>query len=685
MIKNKYKLDKTHRRKFLQGFVLLLFLVALLFAYLYRQQMESDKAEASAAGQRVVTRFQSELRRCYDTTELILDLYKVYGDGFLNDFNSICAELLEDNIAIGSMYWAPKGVIKYSYPDEVDAATSNFELLKDPIQGPKANKTLTDKVATIAGPHNLIEGGKGLILRNPYFDKNGQFVGFSIVVIDTRQFLELVTKKLDKNDTDKYHFAVWKDEDPTASLDENGFVLCYGDGTAIGKEVVLPLDAPNDQWYLTIQPNRGWHFLSHMSRAILLLIIIFFFVCIFLYYSLLTDQIHHNLEIAEMEKDKTKAANEAKTSFLFNMSHDIRTPMNAIMGFRDLLEKNQDSPEKRADYLKKMEESSNVLLSIINNVLEMARIEKGTVELEETAWSVEQFNDSIYSIFTEMMGKKGLEFKHSVDVVHPYVYCDPIKLREIFLNILTNAYKYTASGSVTMEVKEIESSREDYAVYQTTIADTGMGISKEFLPHLFDEFAREHNTTEIKIEGTGLGMPIVKRLVDLMGGTIDVKSQKGIGTTVVVTIPHRIAERSGMLENTNMKADSEKFDGKRILLAEDNDLNAEIAIEILGESGFIIERAQDGKICCEMLEKSTEGYYNLILMDIQMPNMNGYEATKTIRAMKDEGKANIPILALTANAFEEDRREALKCGMNGHLAKPINVHDLMRELTNVLV
>lgn len=378
-------------------------------------------------------------------------------------------------------------------------------------------------------------------------------------------------------------------------------------------------------------------------------------------------------------------ANSAKTTFLFNMSHDIRTPMNAIIGFRNLLEKHQEDPEKRADYLKKIDDASGVLLSIINNVLEMARIEKGTLELDETAWSAEQFNDTICSVFREMMVQKNITFTKQVEVKHHYVFCDPIKLREVFLNILSNAYKYTEpGGKVNLHLEELPSDREGYALYQTTITDTGIGMSEEYLPHIFEEFTREHNTTDNKIEGTGLGMPIVKRLVDVMGGTIEVKSELGVGTTVVITFSHRIAEKSDLVIQTGVEQDPKLFLGKRILLAEDNELNAEIAIEILKEAGFETERAEDGQDCVNMLKTAPSGYYDLILMDIQMPKMNGYEATRAIRAFQDPGKANIPILAMTANAFEEDKREAYHAGMNGHLAKPIDVHELLKELAGIL-
>lgn len=300
-------------------------------------------------------------------------------------------------------------------------------------------------------------------------------------------------------------------------------------------------------------------------------------------------------------------------------------------------------------------------------------------------WSAEQFNDTLYSVFQEMMAEKEIEFTREIAVKNHYVYCDTIKLRKVFLNILSNAYKYTnPGGKVNMRLEEIEYEREGYALYRTTITDTGIGMSEEFLPHIFEEFSREHNTTDNKIEGTGLGMPIVKRLVEVMDGTIEIESKKNVGTTVIVTLPHRIAKKTELNVHSEVEIDPNLFHDKRILLAEDNDLNAEIAMEILKEAGFEIERAADGQICVDMLKNAAAGYYDLVLMDIQMPNMNGYDAARTIRALEDPQKAEIPILAMTANAFEEDKKNAYKAGMNGHIAKPIKIDELMSALAELL-
>ena len=402
--------------------------------------------------------------------------------------------------------------------------------------------------------------------------------------------------------------------------------------------------------------------------------------------------IHREMEATEKHereiqkaRDEAESANAAKTSFLFNMSHDIRTPMNAIMGFTTLLRKNIDNEKTREDYLNKIESSSNVLLSIINNVLEMARIEKGTVELIEKPTDLDSIIHSLHDIIYEQILKKGIELTKEFNVTHNIFIGDETKLREIYMNILSNSYKYTEpGGKIHVQVDELPSEREGYSIYRTTISDTGIGMSEEFLPHLFEEFARENDSKGNNIEGTGLGMSIVKRLVEMMGGTIDVKSKLGEGTTFVVDLPHKIVTEPVNIEHHPKQIDEKLFEGKRILLAEDNDLNAEIAIDILAEVGLTADHVRDGKECCRMLEESSDGYYDLILMDIQMPIMNGYEATETIRGMKNKIKANIPIVAMTANAFAEDKKKAIEVGMNGHLAKPINTSSLFIEIAKVL-
>ena len=369
-------------------------------------------------------------------------------------------------------------------------------------------------------------------------------------------------------------------------------------------------------------------------------------------------------------------ANKAKTDFLSNMSHDIRTPMNAIIGFSGLMEQNLDHKEKAKGYLKKIQASSNLLLTIINQVLEMARIESGTATLNLEPCNLSELFHSVNFVFESYVKKKGLHFQVDSKVQHHYAFCDITKLQQIYLNIVSNAIKYTpADHAITVSVIEVPSHKENYARYIFVCKDTGYGMSEEFLPHIFEEFTREHTTTENKISGTGLGLSIVKSMVDLMGGTIKVESIKGKGTKFTVDIALQIASKEEFTEEQVMTKEivNNEMKHKRILLAEDNDLNAEIAIEILKSEGYLVEHASHGQQCIEMLQNASDGYYDLILMDIQMPFMNGYEACKEIRKMKDTQKANIPIIAMTANAFEEDKQMAMQAGMNDYVPKPMDM------------
>lgn len=332
-----------------------------------------------------------------------------------------------------------------------------------------------------------------------------------------------------------------------------------------------------------------------------------------------------------------------------------------------------------------MEDSSELLLSIINNVLEMSQIEGGKAALEETAWSADQLMDSACSLLAAQMREKNITFEKALDVQHPFVWCDMPKLQEIYLNILNNANQYTPSGGrVSMRLTELTSDREGYVLFKTEIEDNGIGISKEFMPQLFDAFSRELDTTHSKIAGTGLGMAIVKRLTELMGGTVEAESEPGKGTKLTVIMPHRIASEADIRDQKTEGKALADFSGKRILIAEDNDLNAEIAVELLTQMGFEVERARDGDICVSMMAQAEGEYYDLILMDIQMPNMNGYQAAAAIRAMTDPSKAGIPIIAMTANVFEEDKQDAYAAGMNAHLAKPVDIRKMMEILAEFL-
>ena len=399
-----------------------------------------------------------------------------------------------------------------------------------------------------------------------------------------------------------------------------------------------------------------------------------------------TQKLNDKLEIA---LKKAEDASLAKTRFLNNMSHDIRTPMNVILGYAQLMEnelKGKDMPET-LEHLEKMQQSGNLLLSIINNVLDMARIESGRMELDENYCRIEDVRKSLFAVFDEKARKKNIVLHYTMNVEHEHVLTDVTKVKEIFVNILSNAIKYTPSGgSVMMSVDELPCDKLGYMIVRNRVSDTGIGMSQDYMTKIFDAFTREQNTTKSKIAGTGLGMSIVRKYVDLLGGTIDVESELGKGSTITVTLKHKIADECYYVKKhiEESGTGSEILEGRNILLAEDNDLNAEITEAILERAGIKTERVEDGIQCVNMIEKMPAGTYDMILMDIQMPKMNGYKATQAIRCLPDKDKACIPIIAMTANAFEEDKRDALAVGMNGHIAKPIELDKLLSMLAEVI-
>ncbi len=399
-----------------------------------------------------------------------------------------------------------------------------------------------------------------------------------------------------------------------------------------------------------------------------------------------TKKLNDKLEIA---LKKAEDASLAKTRFLNNMSHDIRTPMNAILGYAQLMEeelKEKDLPET-SDHLEKLQQSGNLLLSIINNVLDMARIESGKMEIDENYGRIEDIRQTLFEIFGDEAKKKNIALHYTINVEHEHILTDTTKVKEIFVNILSNAIKYTPSGgSVMINIDELVCDEPGYMMVRTRVSDTGIGMSQDYLTKIFDAFTRERNTTKSKITGSGLGMSIVKRYVDLLGGTIDVESEPGKGSTFTVTLKHRIADESYYVKKHDEGAGtaSKILEGRNILLAEDNDLNAEIAEAILERAGLKTERVEDGIQCVNKITKMPVGTYDMILMDIQMPRMDGYKATQAIRHLPDKDKACIPIVAMTANAFEEDKRDAVAAGMNGHIAKPIQIDKLLSMLAEVL-
>ena len=396
-----------------------------------------------------------------------------------------------------------------------------------------------------------------------------------------------------------------------------------------------------------------------------------------------TQELNAKLQVAV---EKAESANHAKSTFLFNMSHDIRTPMNAIIGYADLASRHLDDPAKLKNYMENIQVCGQNLLMLLNNVLDLARIENDKTEMEYSVSDIEKNFRNCVAMFRNQADSKGQTLTVTTQLQYPYIYADIPHLTEICTNLVSNAVKYTgAGGTIRCNVTQKPGKKEGWCDTVVTVADNGIGMSQEFQKHIFEPFERERTSTVSKVEGSGIGMGIVKKLVGLMGGTVEVESRIGVGSTFTVTIPCRIASEDETQAKRETNPSNQKcLCGTRILLTEDNDLNAEIAVELLQEEGCTVDRAKDGVECVDMLEKAANGTYQLILMDIQMPVMNGYDAARKIRGLDDPQKANIPIIAMTANAFTEDRQVALDAGMNDHIAKPINMNVLVPTLRKYL-
>lgn len=388
-----------------------------------------------------------------------------------------------------------------------------------------------------------------------------------------------------------------------------------------------------------------------------------------------------NMVMLKKALEQAKEGSAAKSAFLFNMSHDLRTPLNAIIGFSELMKSHWEDSKISRNYLEKIDESSQYLLSLINNILEMSKIESGKEELKEKPWDIYTSCDNLLQFFEPDIRQKNQTLNYAVNVKHNMILTDSLKIREIYVNLMSNAIKYTnVGGTISFSLEEIEK-EEGLSDYKAIVQDTGIGISKEYLPHIFENFTREKTSSESGVIGTGLGMPIVKKLVDLMHGTISIESEEGKGTTVVVNLPHRyIIEK----EEVDVVDDKEiDLTGKHILLVEDNDLNAEIAQTLLEDKGLKVMRAKDGLEAVTIVKENAVDCFDCILMDIQMPRMNGFEACKVIRSLPNN-RSQLPIIALTANAFEEDRKDCLEAGMSEHVAKPIEIQSLLQTIESVL-
>lgn len=642
-------------------------------------QKKREQLKAAYTAESTISRVEVQLNRYMAESDLVK---KSIEDGLMisdAQFAQLSRLMQDEDYIIKAHEIAKDGIVSQIYPIQGNENAMGFNVLEDSERKKAALLARDSGEYTIAGPFELVQGGTGVLLFDPVYQTDAQgnekFWGFSVLVMDWEKFIDKM--ELDKLEDAGYHYQIWKRD----NKDNEKVVIAQCVNFEKEDTLEVACEVPNDTWYFEIIPENGWITLIQRLWGLLISFMSSFIIMI-VYLQFRMRRYREKIHETELEKavHEAKSANEAKTRFLFNMSHDIRTPMNAIIGFADLLEKHIDERDRVLDYIGKIKSSSEFLLSLINYVLETARIESGKTSLKKEVSCASRLIESLTDVFEPEVCKKGLTYSYTKDIEHEYVMCDETKVREIFINIIGNSLKYTpAGGKITIDIREIPFDRENYIAYKIVVEDTGIGMSEDYLPHIFEEFSREHTSTESKVVGTGLGLPIVKALIDLMGGTIEIESEAGKGTKTTVMIPFEIATQEQILEEKQKEKEfvPEDIKEKRILVAEDNELNAEITLTVLKEKGLLVERAANGKECVEMLKEKPADYYDMILMDIQMPEMDGYQATEMIRNLGDS-RAAVPIVAMTANAFEEDRQKALDAGMNAHVSKPVDMNVLFR-------
>ena len=661
---------------------LITFLIAFIVgAFLLHNFEKNEKTVGKYMAQVTEKRVRARLEQYIMLSDLLGNYISAGENLDENTFSELAEKIPNEDGVIKAFELAPDGIVTDIYPKQGNEGAFGLDMLQEHERKKDAALARESGKYTLGGPYQLKQGGTGALLFNPVYQDNnshkGEFWGFVILVLDWNRFIDEIN--LDYLSDADFSYRIW-------TYDRDGsdrIILAESQDDMPDNILTVECTVPNNTWYFDIIPSVGW--IPRFYWIMCIVISYIFSLLIAAIFYLISSKKHRERQYeAELEKsaEQAKNANEAKTRFLFNMSHDIRTPMNAIVGFSGLLEKNLQNEKKAKEYLGKIQSSSNLLLMIINQVLEMARIESGTAVLQLKAEDMDALFHRVNAVFEEDIRKKNLQYHTVLDVRHQYAVCDQTKLQEIMMNIISNAIKYTPEGhSICVEVHEAVSENPSKIRYVFSCEDTGIGMSEEYLPHVYEEFSREHTTTENKVPGTGLGLSIIKSMIDLMGGSIQVESRQGIGTKFTVDLYFDVASKEDVYgQNTIKPSAIHTIKGKRILLAEDNELNAEIAKTVLEDVGALITRVENGQQAVELFKEKPAGTFDAILMDLMMPVMDGYTATRKIRSLERSDAKTIPIIAMTANAFQEDAEKCIAVGMNAHLAKPLDIEKVKKTI-----
>ena len=649
--------------------------------YFIEDRIAKEKQLVQHTAQTTALHFESKIEKYLNAADFLKNYLLLNGEeATFAAFPSLAPSIMDKNGVIQCLELAKDGTIDKVYPLQGNEHVLGLNLLTAEKRSYEASLARSTGKYTIAGPFPLVQGGVGALLLDPIFKHNSKgeygFWGFAVVVIDWEAFVKEVNLQyLDKSG---YHYSIWHCDPYTGAKAS----IAASDHLVSADAIQVSCPMPNDFWYVDIEVDGGW-ISPVVQDAYLVLAIIISLLLTIGYWQFATGRLNEQKHKQQLEAALAKAnvANEAKTRFLFSMSHDIRTPMNAILGFTDIARDSKDMGQIQ-DCLGKISLAGNLLLKLINEVLNISRIESGTLQPVLEKVDLQHFARELEMLFKQSMEDKKLSFSVSCAVKNRFVEADSQHMQAICVNLIANAQKFTdAGGSVTVKLEQLETQAET-AVYRIKVSDTGIGMSDEFQKVQYQLFERERTSTVTRTEGTGLGLAIVKRLVDMLKGRIECESQVGKGTTYTLyftlkLLPDEAVQAAG----DKKQLSAQDLVGKEILIVEDNELNMEIAQIVLRKAGLVVDTAENGR---EAVAKAQAKRYDIILMDIQMPVMNGYEATRAIRQLADKRLASVPIIAMTANAFQEDKAKALSEGMDGHVAKPLKVEVLLQAMQEAL-
>ena len=678
------QLNKLKRKTGL-FFIIVMGVMLICFNFLIQFEVNKEKISASYTAEDTVRKIETQLGRYLENSEMLKNIISSKHTISDEQFNQLASYMKKNKNVIEAYELAPNGIIEKAYPLKGNEKVIGMNTLELPERQKEANIARKSGEYTIAGPYELKQGGTGALLFDPIYINDGnekKFWGFSILVLNWDAFLEEL--EVDKLEDATYHFKVWKE----GNNGKHVTIMSCGH-SSLNHTLSVACEVPNDTWYFEIVPFQGWIPMSYKIFGSIVSVLVAILLSMG-YWQIILRCEKEAVYAKQIEKVATEAqhANQAKTRFLFNMSHDIRTPMNAIIGMTSLIRHDAGNKAKVIEYADKIDISSQHLLGIINNVLDMSKIEAGKTVFKYTDFSILDFITELNTIFHSQIDEKNQTLTIiKENIRHEWVNGDQVHLMQIFSNLVSNAVKYTQEGGkIQFLVEECETKSSVYAKYRFLVSDNGMGMSADFKDTIFDAFTRAESSMTNKIQGTGLGMAITKNLVEAMGGTIDVESELGQGSCFEVLIDLRIAEDRFVSSAEQAEKDEPAgnvLKGMRFLCAEDNELNAEILMELLKIEGAECTICENGKRVLEAFEQSAPGDYDMILMDVQMPVMNGYEATKAIRRSSHELAKTIPIIAMTANAFSEDIQHSLAAGMNAHVSKPVEMKVLEKMIRSI--